>query len=298
MSNPRLLIVDDDRVTTSFLAGVLARAGYGITLAADGRAALELMELNEPFDTVLLDRQMEGIGGMEVLRCMKRSGRLKDVPVVMETGMDSEADISEGLKAGALSYLVKPLDPRLVLQVVAAATAEYATRKRLWAELEGTRSAMGMIRKGVFQYQTLQQCHALAALLAKAAPDPKRAVVGLSELMLNALEHGNLGIGYDQKSDLIEAGRWDAEVSMLQELPANRDRWVTVSLSRTATAARFRIQDCGNGFPWRDYQEFSVSRAFDSHGRGILLARWQCFDRLSYRGAGNCVVAEIGSAPG
>ena len=111
--------------------------------------------------------------------------------------------------------------------------------------------------------------------------------------MINALEHGNLGISYQDKTDLIEAERWTAEVERRQALPENRDRWVKVSVRRYPRLTRYRIQDQGRGFPWQDFQECSMERVFDSHGRGILLAKWDAFDRVIYQGTGNCVVAEV-----
>jgi len=296
MTKPRILIVDDDWFITNFLEGILGRAGYDLTLASDGETALDLLASREPFDTVLLDRQMVKVGGMEVLKQMKRSERLRDIPVVIETGLDREEDVNEGLKAGALYYLTKPLDPRLVLQVVAAATEDYATRRRLWAEMDGTRSAMERLRAGIFQYQTLQQCYDLTALLAKAAPDPKRVVTGLSELMINALEHGNLGITYADKSALIDNENWTAEILRLQDLPEHRAKWVTVTVRRTPTMTRFRIQDQGAGFDWPEYQEHNLDRLYDNHGRGILLAKFQAFDRVEYFGDGSTVVATVGAA--
>ena len=294
----RLLIVEDDRIAASFLVRLLGDAGYELTLASDGEDALHRLAQDAPFDAVLLDLMLERMDGMEVLQRMKGSERFRDIPVVIETGMDREEDCNNGLKAGALYYLTKPLDPRLVLQVVAAATSAYAARRKLWAEVEGTRQAMERIRQGIFQYQTLQQCYDLTTLLAKAAPEPRRTVTGLSELMINALEHGHLGLTYEDKSALIEAENWTAEVTRLQDLPENRARWVTVTVTRSATLTRFQIQDQGAGFNWREYQDPKLERLYDNHGRGILLAKWQAFDRLEYQGCGNCVVAEINHLKG
>lgn len=296
MTMTRLLVVDDDRATAAVLHRMLVNEGYEVALAADGIGALAQLVEGPEVHAVLLDRQMPGMDGLQVLAHMQRNERLKGIPVVLQTVMDGEEEIREGLRAGALYYLVKPLDPRIVRQVVAAAVADYAARRGFWAELSGLRSAFGMVRRGVFRYQTLAQCHDLAALLAQACPNPKRSVIGLSELMINALEHGNLGITYDEKSALIEVRGWAAEVERRQRLAENRDKWVTVSLIRGAARTRFRIQDMGQGFAWEDFQEIQADRLFDSHGRGILLARWEAFDRVQYLGNGNCVLAEIGPA--
>ncbi len=292
----RLLVVDDDRATAAVLQRMLVKEGYEVALAADGMGALAQLVDGPEVHAVLLDRQMPGMDGLQVLAHMQRNERLKGIPVVLQTVMDGEDEIREGLRAGALYYLVKPLDPRIVLQVVAAAVTEYETKRGFWAELAGLRSAVGLVQRGVFRYQTLAQCHDLAALLAQACPDPKRSVIGLSELMINALEHGNLGITYDEKSALIEVRGWAAEVERRQRLAEHRDKWVTVGLVRGAQGTRFRIQDMGQGFAWEAFQDINPDRLFDSHGRGILLARWEAFERVQYLGNGNCVVAETGPA--
>ncbi len=296
MSRGKLLVVDDDRFVTSLLQRILTQAGYQVRMAGNGEEALSLLNRESDIDAVLLDRRMPGMDGLEVLRRMKAQESLRNIPVVLQTAMDQPEEIQAGLKAGALYYLVKPLDPTLVLQVVGAATEEYAAKQLLWAELEGTRSAMTLLQRGSFRYQTMSQCHALAALLAKIGPEARRLVVGLSELMVNALEHGNLGITYDEKSALIEKCLWYAEVARREGLPENANRWVTVRVSRSQRCTRFRIQDQGAGFPWQDYQELRTDHLFDSHGRGILMARWESFDRLRYVGNGNCVVAEVDHA--
>ena len=293
MTKPRVLLVEDDRANAVFLERVLSQAGYDVRLASNGQEALDLFTMDVAFDTVLLDRQMPGIDGMALLQHMKQSGILRDIPVILQTGMDGEHEIREGLMNGAHYYLVKPLDPRLVLQVVSAAAAEYATKKKFFAKLESTRSALGLLQRGVFRFQTLRQCHDLTALLAKACPDPKRTVTGLSELLINALEHGNLGITYDEKSDLLRTRSWAAEIERRQHLSVNQAKWVTVRITRSATRTRLKIQDMGNGFAWTEVQEPKAERMFDSHGRGILLAKWEAFDRVEYLGNGNCVVAQI-----
>ncbi len=139
MSDTKILVVDDDWFLASILERILVNAGYDVTLAANGGAALDLLATDQAFDTVLLDRMMPGIDGLQVLHRMKQTKALKDIPVVFQSAMDSEDEVLEGLKAGALYYLVKPLDPKLVLQVVAAAVGEYVARRQFWAEMEPVR---------------------------------------------------------------------------------------------------------------------------------------------------------------
>jgi len=296
LAAPRVLVVDDDPLVTRLLEAILGRAGFAVQVADNGWTALELLTADPEVVAVVLDRQMPGMDGLEVLAHMKRLASLRNIPVVLATALGSAEEVHAGLQAGAIYYLVKPLVPSVVVQVVAAATTEYATKRKLWAEMEGVRSAMGLIRHGVYRFQTLRQCEDLATLLAKACPDPRRTVIGLLELMTNALEHGNLGITYEEKGALLASGAWAFEVERREALAQYRDLWVEVTLDRTGPATRFQIQDMGPGFLWQAYMEVDPERMFDSHGRGILLARWEAFDRLEYLGDGNCVVAEVDPA--
>lgn len=297
MSQTRVLVVDDDEVILALLDCILTQDGYAVICATTGMQAKAILERDQAFDAVLLDRILPDMDGLAILREMKSCIALRDIPVVFQTVMGEDLDIQEGLRSGAYYYLLKPLDPRFVLQVVSAVTCEYRERQKAWADMEGMKNALGLLRRGLFHYQTLGQCHDLSALLAKACPDPRSALVGLSELMINALEHGNLGIGYREKSDLIASRKWASEIRRRQKLPENAHKWVQVQLTRRESKLRFRITDMGQGFDFREYDDFKAERIFDSHGRGIYLARMESFERVEYLGSGNVVIADVDPTP-
>jgi anti-sigma regulatory factor (Ser/Thr protein kinase) len=146
---------------------------------------------------------------------------------------------------------------------------------------------------GVFRCRTLAESRDLASGLARGCPDPKRVVLGLQELLTNAVEHGNLGISYADKTRLVLENRWADEVEHRLTQPGYGQRTVTVTLAREAGDITLTIQDQGDGFDWRKYLEFDPERAFDPHGRGIAMARMMSFDALEYQGNGNTVVLKI-----
>ena len=84
-----------------------------------------------------------------------------------------------------------------------------------------------------------------------------------------------------------------AEVDRRQTLAENQAKWVKVVFGRSPSVIRLRIEDQGQGFAWENFLKPDPARLFDSHGRGILLAKWEAFDRVFYQGLGNRVVAEI-----
>ncbi len=71
-------------------------------------------------------------------------------------------------------------------------------------------------------------------------------------------------------------------------------RTARVRVTRAGGEVVFEIEDEGAGFDWSKYLEVSAERAFDSHGRGISMARSLSFSTIQYLGAGNCVRAVIG----
>jgi hypothetical protein len=111
--------------------------------------------------------------------------------------------------------------------------------------------------------------------------------------MVNAVEHGNLGISYREKSLLKWDGDWEGEIRKRLVQPEFCERRASVRVERTAAAISFRIADQGRGFDWRKFLDFDPERVFDPNGRGIAMARMTSFSRLQYEGCGNVVVATV-----
>ena len=109
---PKVLLVDDDDDVRELVRITLEAAGYEMTLAPDGQAALELAERvddDDAPDVVLLDVMMPGMDGWEVLTRLKATGgRLASVPVVMLTARQADVDRIRSSIEGAIGYLSKP----------------------------------------------------------------------------------------------------------------------------------------------------------------------------------------------
>ena len=114
----RLLIVDDSELERTALGILLRRRGYEVDEAADGNAALLLLK-KRPYDLLLLDLQMPGIDGFEILAFIQ--GNLPDLPVIVLSGLPFE-EIGDGLHrlpGGELPpLLLKPVDTAQLMQVV------------------------------------------------------------------------------------------------------------------------------------------------------------------------------------
>ena len=293
-ARPEVLVVDDDRLIREALQAHLKLAEYEPVLAEDGLQGLALLERDpERYATVLLDRTMPGMDGMEVLARIKEQESLKRIPVIMETALAREKDVQDGLEAGAYYYLTKPFSKKTLLAIVKSAVADRMAYLHLRHEARTATGSFSLMVKGSYAFRTLEEGEALATLLARCSADPERIVMGLSELMVNAVEHGNLGITYEEKSRLMESDSWKLEVERRLGLQENRDKSVQVDVERAGNEIRYRIRDQGNGFDWRRYLEISPERAFHSHGRGIAMSLKLCFDQIEFLGVGNEVIATI-----
>ena len=103
----RLLIVEDEKQICDAVAKSLYDAGYEVDTCYDGEEALEYI-LTENYDLIVLDLNLPGMDGMEILKKLKTSGRTKDIPVIMVTAKGAEYDKVMGLDAGADDYVTKP----------------------------------------------------------------------------------------------------------------------------------------------------------------------------------------------
>ena len=290
----RVLVVEDNPLDRKLLNVHLTSRGYEPRMATDGVEAWEMLE-REPdaFDVVVLDRSMPRMGGIELLGRMKGHRTLRMVPVILQTSSIARQDIVDGLRAGAYYYLTKPYDPEMLLEVVATAAADYAEYRELQEQLRKGLKSLRLLREAVFILQTIQQARDIAAIMANTCPDPPAAVIGLTELLLNAIEHGNLGITYDEKSVMTTKDEWHTEIERRLALQENAGKRVELRYDRNEEEIRFTIRDDGEGFEWQRFFEVEPDRVFDAHGRGIIMARALSFDSVEYRGKGNEVVAII-----
>jgi DNA-binding response OmpR family regulator len=294
---PAVLAVDDDAVNRHIIGEILRRDQMDVSFADSAEQALRLLDSPQShFDIVVLDRMMAGLDGIEVLKRMKSAPRLANTPVVMQTAAGAPDQVSEGLMAGAHYYLTKPYAPDALRTIVRAALSDARSRNELQDRAESTVGALSLLQTGTFECRTLEEAEALASLLAQLGMEPRVAVVGLWELLANAIEHGNLEIDCTKKAELIRQDRWLGEIQRRQQLPQFKDKRVSVEVVRRGDEIEFCVRDQGRGFDYAQYLELDPNRAFEPNGRGIALARLMSFRTLSYEGTGNVVRATLRAA--
>ncbi|MEQ8660112.1 MAG: ATP-binding protein [Gammaproteobacteria bacterium] len=245
------------------------------------------------FDAVLLGVDHAPGDALEVLLEMKSDRLLRGIPVVMTGAGPVEDAVCAGIRAGAHYFVTKPFTADLLVSVLRAAIEGRREYVDLERELERTLESVVLLRHAEFEFRTVEEASSLAGLLAKMAPEPVRTVTGLWELMLNAIEHGNLGITYAEKAALLEDGSWAQEIERRLESPPWCTRHARVRVTCDEREVRYRITDQGEGFVPDRYLDFEMERLCHAHGRGIALARRVSFDEVRYYSGGNDVEASI-----
>ncbi|GMM92887.1 two-component system response regulator [Qipengyuania sp. MTN3-11] len=114
----QILIVDDDDIIAELASDILAGENHDCQWVVSGAEALALLLVRRP-DVVLLDNDMPGMSGTQVLRQMRDSPRDCELPVIMLTSVNRIQDEEAALFNGAQDYLRKPFEPRTLVQKVA-----------------------------------------------------------------------------------------------------------------------------------------------------------------------------------
>jgi len=289
-SKTTLLIVDDEPFNLDILQEHLEDEGFDIITAEDGPQALDvLMNTDSVISTILLDRMMPGMDGIEVLKKIKSEPEYKHIPVIMQTAAASDTDVIEGLEAGAFYYLTKPFEPELVVTVVNSALTDYENFLKSKESSNETDELMPLVHNLSVKLKTIEEAHYVVGRIANVYPEPDRVLLGMSELLVNAVEHGNLGITYDEKSELLTNNTWKQEIEKRLTQSPYKERAITVEIKKTDSEIVLVIEDEGEGFDWQSFIEMDSERAYDSHGRGIAMANMVSFDSVTYNDVGNKV---------
>ncbi len=108
MSNPRILVVEDEEALAQLLHYNLDKEGYRVAVANDGEEAMIQADEETP-DLVVLDWMLPRLSGIEVCRRLRSGRKTRNVPIIMLTARGEETDRVRGLDTGADDYIVKPV---------------------------------------------------------------------------------------------------------------------------------------------------------------------------------------------
>jgi len=287
----KILVVDDQEDILRFLVDVLEGEGYEVLTASDGVAALEQYRQHRPAFT-LTDISMPGLSGLDLLRQIKAFN--PEAAVMLMTGAGSEGFAIEALRGGAVNYFNKPVDINeltTTLQRYAPLASGYdfehyagdfLSEEQLRFELRNDIAQVNhVVQMIVTHARTIFPLSLLFTLR-----------FGLYEMIINAIEHGNLGITYADKSHALEGNQLAELIRERANEPDRIGTRVRIACQISPEGLRCRIRDEGQGFNHSMYSSVSdPASLFEQmgtslHGRGILLTRLQ-FDEMTFNDTGN-----------
>ena len=214
MRRDTVLVVDDTPETLGFLTDTLDHAGFTVLIATDGESALNLVDQITP-DLILMDAVMPGMNGFETCRQLKARKMLSHMPVIFMTGLSQTEHVVEGLAAGGVDYVTKPIvvDELLARIRVHLANARIAYGSRVAIDATG-RFLLATDRKGKFLWCTPKA----KQLLAELFPAHSDQGASLPAAVVDQLMHlRNEGPKMPARS-MLEFGGRRLEISVLSPI--------------------------------------------------------------------------------
>lgn len=288
MSNPRLLVVDDDATDRAAAARCLGDDDVEVVEAESADRALELIDA-EPPDAVLTDLRMPGMTGLELVEVLRE--RHPRLPVVLMTSMGNERTAVLALQAGAVSYVPKAeLQTQLAETVgnVLEIAAERRGEERLLRHLVANTDEFMLPNDPTL---VLPAVNWITATMRRCGfgDETVRNQVGmaLSEALSNAMIHGNLELS----SELRDRDRaaYDAAIAERRQRPPYTERLVRCTMRLDAAGLEFRVEDQGNGFDYGALPDPTrPENLLRARGRGVFLIR-TFMDEVEFTAPGNVV---------
>ena len=234
----RILVVEDDAANRDLLRRHLEREGHSVQDAGNGIEALRQLEAGV-YDLMLLDVIMPEMDGYEVLALLKRNPSLRDLPVIMISGLDETRSVVRCVEMGAEDYLAKPFDPVLLRARIGASLEKKRLRDRERDRMAELEQALRQLKEAQAQLVVQEKMASLGALTA-----------GIAHEIKNPLNFVNNFA--DVSTDLLE--------DLRQELPADGSTNIEAIIT-DLTANLRRIREHGQ-------RADSIVRGMLAHARG------------------------------
>ncbi len=282
----RILVVDDDRSQAEEFGALLRHAGCEVTLAGNGREAMDLLRHGVP-DVVLTDLDMPEMDGLELVQAIRRD--YPALPVILMTAMGSEEVAAKALHHGAASYVRKRNLAREVVRTVGSVLAVAQALPQQEQVLDClTDDQLGFVLDNdpALVPAVLAHLELVASLLhLRDRTDRIRVGIALHEALLNAIQHGNLELDSALRQEDEQVFR-DLGEERRRQLPY-RDRRVRIRATLSRSEAVYVVEDEGPGFdPAALPAPTDPANLERIGGRGLMLIR-TFMDEVEHNEKGN-----------
>lgn len=281
----RILIADDQDALRALLSRMLLREGFEPIEAKDGQNAIDLYRSLKP-PVVLSDIVMPKMDGLTLLQEIKKID--PGAAVILMTGHGNEEMLLKALQGGATNFFKKPFNVKTLIQEIKK-VLQYKVeevRSYLFSPFLVEETKAFTLTTGDPQYHPIINQIALQLPCLLADSEILNLKIGIEEMIVNAIEHGNLGIGFAEKNDAMERGKLGDLLAERLRDGNNSAKKVSISSRLTPEAFSIRIRDEGSGFDWRNLPELLPENLLTYSGRGIFLTKIY-YDEVEYNESGN-----------
>ncbi len=282
-----ILVADDQELIRSILFRSISKAGYQVITAPDGEEAIEVYRRRHPA-LVISDIQMPRMNGLTLLKEIKKLD--ERALVILITGFGSEDILLQALRGGAINFFRKPFKVEEVIAVL-----HQLLRHRENIVYPGLIAPSLMEEEKRFiitplETNILPVINQITLNLSARFPDAEiiNLRIGIEEMINNAVEHGCLDIGYEEKNTALHRGAF-AELIRDKARRAGGRRRVFVGSRLDGDEFTVTVRDQGRGFDWRSLPTPTGQNLLHFNGRGVFLTKI-FFDSVEYNEAGNEVI--------
>jgi len=281
----KILIIDDNIDLLEYLNEFFTVYSYEVILAETGLSGIEKFKENKP-NIVITDMRLPDISGDQVVINLKKID--KNIPIIIITGFSDQDLIINAMKNGAVDFLKKPFKPKDLNYLINKIESLF---NKIKLEV-----SMNIFRWDKKCLQIGNDISDIPYVIDSIFPDTSYifkndyfARVGLQELLLNAIEHGNLNISYEKKQEILEDGNYKEFMEERINDSLYKDRKVNINVFFNNEYLKINIIDEGDGFDINSLPDPNdPDNLLGESGRGILLSM-NAFDEVKYNKKGNAV---------
>ena len=295
LAEQRLLLINAGGAPQGKLGAQLMGLGYeACYLSGDVAELDELGHHAMACKAIILDWRHDAPKDARFAEALAVKAGLLGLPVLTLIAVNRGEDARLASEAGLATILSTPC--RLA---DLKTTLDEILRRPAPTEREGhfgLSRATALLESCKFRFQTPEDIERLVPVVAALFPNPERSAPGLAELMMNAVEHGNLEIGHERKAEWIASGIYRSELMKRLRTPPFSSRWAELIVNRREDGLMIVIMDEGCGFCWQNVisDEARDGQAVaEPCGNGLAKAQRESFDDLRFNPIGNQVTAFV-----